>query len=136
MFQSKHTSAKNELKATEKVSKLTSLFGLSSMETNAGMPFRRRTSDLTWKAERKEINTIKTTPSEHQIRKRTNSVEHSKCDVSEGLHFQQRGLKNTQARFCHRTNICYVHASLSLSEWKFTRKPVVLTKTAIIIVII
>lgn len=30
-------------------SKLTSLFGMSSIETSAGMPFRRRTSDFTWK---------------------------------------------------------------------------------------
>lgn len=39
----------------EKISKLTSLFGLSSIETRAGMPFRRRTSDLTWRESREKI---------------------------------------------------------------------------------
>lgn len=48
LSQSKHTSAQNEQSITEKTGKLTSLFGLSSIETSAGMPFRRRTSDLTW----------------------------------------------------------------------------------------
>lgn len=36
-------------------SKLTSLFGLSSIETSAGMPFRRRTSDFTWKQWKKKL---------------------------------------------------------------------------------
>lgn len=39
----------------EKISKLTSLFGLSSIETSAGMPFRRRTSDLTWKTKKSTV---------------------------------------------------------------------------------
>lgn len=68
----------------EKISKLTSLFGLSSIETSAGMPFRRRTSDLTWRESKEKMK------SEHQQREAQGEQTHvrsynSKHDLSPDL---------------------------------------------------